>query len=74
MIQNPLINRTLLQMKYARIIEQLAQTLNIDAPAALILFYHTKVYQYLNNLQYDLHNMGDAYIVDEIINELQNGY
>ena len=74
MVQNPLINRTLLQMKYARIIELLAQRLHISSDRALEIFYSTQVYQYLDNLRYNLHNMGDAYIVDEIMIELENGY
>ena len=74
MVENALINKTLLQMKYVRVIELLAQRLQTDSARALEVFYSTRVYQYLSNLQYSLHNMGDAYIVDEIMIELENGY
>lgn len=72
MNENPLINETLLQMKYSRIISLLAQQLNIDHPQALDLFYNSETYSFLNRKMYHLHNMSDAYLVDEIILELQS--
>ena len=71
MNKNPLINETLLQMKYARVISLLAKTLSISQERALDLFYTSDTYQYLSNLEYHLHNMSDAYLVDEIILEIQ---
>ena len=35
-------------------------------------FYETHVYQYMCDLEYHLHNMSDAYCVDEIMLELEN--
>lgn len=67
---NPHINETLLQMKYARIIGLLADRLNIDHSQALDIFYQSNTYQSLNNLENNFHNMSDAYIVDEILNEV----
>ena len=72
MNENPLINETLLQMKYSRIISLLAQQLNIAHPQALDLFYNSETYSFLNRKMYHLHNMSDAYLVDEIILELQS--
>lgn len=71
MSQNPLINETLLQMKYARIIDLLAQRLKVSHPRALQVFYNSDTYSYLDRKMYHLHNMSDAYIVDEIMLELQ---
>lgn len=72
MNENPLINETLLQMKYARVISLLAAALDIDDERALELFYTSDTYSYLSRKMYHLHNMSDAYLVDEIILELQS--
>ena len=71
MTENPLINETLLQMKYARVISLLAKTLNISDERALDVFYNSDTYSYLSRKMFHLHNMSDAYLVDEIILELQ---
>lgn len=71
MNENPLINETLLQMKYARVVSLLAETLQITDDRALDLFYDSDTYRYLSQKKYHLHNMSDAYLVDEIILELQ---
>lgn len=71
MVKNPLINETLLQMKFARVVSLLAKTLRISEVRALDLFYTSEVYRCLSNLEYHLHNRSDAYIVDELILELQ---
>ena len=68
---SPLINETLLQMKYARIVSLLAKQIGITRERALGLFYTSDTYTYLSERKYHLHNMGDAYLVDEIIMELQ---
>lgn len=73
MTENPLINETLLQMKYARVIMLLSERLGISPQRALDIFYITFTYGYLSQKMYHLHNMSDAYLVDEIILELQNG-
>ncbi|MDO4163325.1 MAG: DUF3791 domain-containing protein [Bacteroides sp.] len=66
-----LINETLLQMKFARIIDLLAKELGINHSRALEVFYESDTYSYLSRKMYHLHNMSDAYIVDEIMLELQ---
>ena len=66
---NPLINETLLQMKYARVISLLAQRLGISDENAMAIFYNSKTYSNLNDLRNGLQNMSDAFLVDEIIQE-----
>lgn len=43
----------------------------ISQVRALDLFYTSEVYRSLSNLEYHLHNRSDAYIVDELMLELQ---
>ena len=69
MTGNPLINETLLQMKYARVISLLANRLNIPEENAMAIFYNSKTYCYLNDSRNGLQNMSDAFLVDEIIRE-----
>lgn len=71
MAENPLINETLLQMKYSRVVSLLAETLDISQERALGLFYNSDTYRYLSQKMYHMHNMSDAYLVDEIMLELQ---
>ena len=71
MNENPLINETLLQMKYARIVTLLSEQLNISPQRALDIFYNSSTYSYLTRSMYHLHNMSDAYLVDEVLLELQ---
>ncbi len=71
MVKNPLINETLLQMKFARIVSLLAKTLDISQVRALDIFYNSDTYKHLSNLEFHLHNRSDAYLVDEVMLELQ---
>lgn len=66
---NPLINETLLQMKYARVISLLAKKLTVSEDKAMAIFYNSKTYSNLNDLRNGLQNMSDAFLVDEIIQE-----
>lgn len=72
MNENPLINEALLQMKFARIITLLSERLAISPQRALDIFYNSSTYRYLSQRMYHLHNMSDAYLVDEIVLELQS--
>ena len=63
---------TVLWRKEARIIILLKETLDISAERALDIFYSTRVYQYMCNLQFHLHNMSDAYCADEVMLEIEN--
>ena len=67
---HPLVNDTLLQMKYARIVLLLAKVLNIPEPKALDIFYRSKTYLDLRSGANGLHNMGDRFIVDELLAEV----
>lgn len=69
MTVNPLINETLLQMKYAKVISLLAQKLDISEDKAMAIFYSSKTYSNINDLRNGLQNMSDAFLVDEIIQE-----
>ena len=69
MEDNNLINETLLQMKYARVINLLAERLKISHPEALKLFYQSETYSNLCNKANHLHNMSDAFLVDEVMME-----
>lgn len=66
-----MINETLLQMKYARVVSLLANILQVSQQRALDIFYNSDTYKYLSKRLYHLHNMSDAYLVDEIMLELQ---
>ncbi len=68
---NPLVNDTLLQMKYARIISLLAARLGISPQRALDIFYQSATYQHMSRQQYHLHNMSDHYLADDIMLELR---
>ncbi|MBP3517009.1 MAG: DUF3791 domain-containing protein [Parabacteroides sp.] len=63
---------TVLWRKQSRIIMLLADALQIDAERALDLFYTTKVYQQLSDPKYGLQLMSDAYILEELIDELRS--
>ena len=53
-----------------RIVSLLAKTLDIPEPEALDLFYRSKTYQDLQSGENGLHNMGDLFVVDELLLEL----
>lgn len=63
-------NETLLQRKYARIVNKLAIRLGVPSLRALDLFYRSRTYMLIRMKVGELHCMGDEYLVDEIIIEL----
>lgn len=65
------MNEILLWRKITRIILLLAERLDIKPERALGIFYDSDVCTMLHNPRYGLHLMSDAYIVDEIMLELQ---
>lgn len=71
MHQKTLINETLLQLKYSRIIVLLAEKLEIEIPQAMDIFYTSEFYNDLSDKANQLHNMGDQYLAESIILELQ---
>ena len=58
--------------KESHIILMLAETLQIDAERALDFFYTSETYKQLTDSKSGLQLMSDQYIVDNIIQELQN--
>lgn len=64
-------NRIILDMKYARIIEILAQRLNITREDAMDLFYNSPVFELIDKGVADMHCRSDQYLADEIIKEAQ---
>lgn len=63
----------LLQMKFARIVTQLAAREKIPAEDALRFFYHSKLYPLLRDGVADLHCMSDEYIVEDLAREYHQG-
>ncbi|MCI6822764.1 MAG: DUF3791 domain-containing protein [Bacteroidales bacterium] len=62
-------NRIILDMKYARIIEILAQRLHITREEAMDIFYSSPVFELIDKGVADLHCRSDQYLADEIIKE-----
>lgn len=58
--------------KISRIILLLTQQLDISPRRALEIFYETRVSDRLHDPRYGLHLMSDAYILEDIIRELQS--
>ena len=60
----------LLQKKYARVIELLANTLHIETSQALDIFYHSMVYQLMREGVSDMNCRSEGYLLDELIGEI----
>ena len=65
-------NRTILQMKYARIVAEFAKQMNLSLEDALSFFYNSETYQLINEGVADMHCMSDGYLVDELLSEAKN--
>jgi hypothetical protein len=57
--------QTILQMKYARIIEGISQKQNVSREEAMDRFYHSETFQMIQSGIADLHCRSDRYLVDE---------
>ena len=64
-------NQKVMQGKYYSIVELLATRLHISSLQALDIFYNSESYQRIVHRLGDLYLMSDAYIVDELMRELQ---
>lgn len=62
-------NRIILDMKYARIIEILAEHLNITREEAMDIFYSSPMFDLIDKGVADMHCRSDQYLADEIIKE-----
>lgn len=60
-------NRIILDMKYARIIEIIAERLHLSADDAMDMFYNSPVFELMDKGVADLHCRSDQYLADEII-------
>ena len=65
-------NPVLLQLKYARIVAILAKKENIYLSKALDLFYKSNLYRLISEGISDLHCMSDEYLVEELVDEINN--
>lgn len=59
-------DKTLLQMKYARVVAMFAEQQGLSMEEALDFFYHSETYQELREGIADLHCRSDQYIADEM--------
>ncbi len=62
-------NPTILQMKYARIIQEIALMQHISKEQAMEIFYQSKTFQLISTGVADLHCRSDLYLAEEIIRE-----
>ena len=59
-------DKTLLQMKYARVVTLFAAQQSLSMEEALDFFYHSETYQELREGIADLHCRSDQYVADEL--------
>lgn len=62
-------NRTLLQMKYARIIEEIAGMGHVSADEAMDMFYNSQTFQLISEGVADMHCLSDKYLAEEVLRE-----
>lgn len=65
-------NRTILQMKYGRIVEAFAKGAGISLDEALDKFYDSKTFILMDEGIADMQTMSDIYLTDELL--LEYGY
>lgn len=62
---------TLLQMKYARVVNLFAKQAGISLDDALAFFYHSDLYQLVRTGVSDMHCMSDDYLAEDLRREYQ---
>lgn len=62
-------SRTLLQMKYRRIISAFSRVTGLSLDEALDFFYHSQVYALMREGVSDYHCMSDAYLTEDLQTE-----
>ena len=67
-------DKTLLQMKYSRVVALFAAQQGISMEDALDFFYHSETYQELREGIADLHCRSDQYVADELAAEYRGDY
>lgn len=63
-------NKTLLQMKYARIISEFAKESGLSTSQAMDFFYHSKEYELIRDGVSDLHCMSAGYLAEDLMEEM----
>ena len=61
--------QTILQMKYARLIDGIAKQQQISREEAMDRFYHSDTFQMIQDGVAELHCRSDLYLIDEFILE-----
>lgn len=64
-------NKTILQMKYARVVALFAERNGMPLEDALEFFYDSDTYQLMSEGVADLHCRSDEYLADELMLELK---
>ena len=64
-------NKTILQMKYARIVEIFARLSGLSLEDALSFFYDSDTYQLISEGVADMHCRSDEYLADELLLEFK---
>lgn len=64
-------NKTILQMKYARIVSLFAKESGLALEDALAFFYNSETYQLISKGIADMHCRSDEYLADELTIEYQ---
>ena len=67
--ENMLANKTILQMKYARIIKRFAEKGHLTYEDAMDKFYNSDTYTLISEGVADMHCMSDEYLADELLIE-----
>ena len=62
-------NKTILQMKYARIVSIFAEQIGVTLEDALDFFYTSSIYQMMNEGIADMHCRSDGYLAELIKEE-----
>ena len=65
-------DKTLLQMKYSRVVALFAAQQGLSVEDALDFFYHSETYQELREGIADLHCRSDQYVADELAIEYRD--
>ena len=63
-------NPILLQKKYARVVNLLAERSGLSYEQALDVFYHSVTYDLMRNGISDMHCMSDGYLVQDLLDEM----
>lgn len=66
------MRNSVLWQKQSRIVMMLAQKMNISPEQALDIFYSSKTAQQLPNPDTGLQLMSDDYVLEDLLNELNN--